>query len=219
MVAEATAAGRKRVRRTRKGSKRDDDPDSSAIEDSDLFNSTRPRPLVSKFSNSETSSTKKKTHKTKAKSSADCDLNESSDFFADDESGTEIFEPSVQLTHRPPSNVFDFGPVSQPDTGPNYQRWPYKPLLKPEHYDAWSFPDFQDPQENIFSIYREFLLPSNLASLRNVHLRTDRGLVDLDIVAPCVPGSPCILDRMCYRDRVCHTCYDQQRLRNYRGYY
>lgn len=265
MVAEATTAGRI-VRRTRKASKRGDDPDpeSSAMEDSDLLKQTRPRPPFSK-PNTKTSSTKKKGDKTKAKPSSDCGLNESSDFFADDESGNETpgstefspgpgpiefdtppgagpveFIPSpgpdagpiefnfgpLEFNHSPPLKMIEPEPVSQPevepDTAPNYDDWPgwpNKPLFPPEHYDNWIFPEFPDPQENIFSIYREFLLPSPLAFLRNIHLRTDRGLVDLDLIDPCVPESPCLLDRMAYRDGVCHTCYDYQRLRNFRGYY
>ena len=369
MVAEATTATRI-VRRTRKASKRGDDPaESSAVDDSCPFNSTRPRPPFSK-PNAKNSSAKKKGIKTKSKQTSDvkptsdCGLNESSDFFADDESGNETpgsepttftpgcgpvefnpgpgvgsvefnpgpgvdsvefnfgavsgpielnsgpgpgyveyysdassgliefnsgigagpiefnsdgssgpiefncgpgvgpmeFIPSagpvevdsgassgpvqfnpgagpiefipgpleftsgpVEFTHRPLPKKIEPEPVSQPeiapDTDPNADRWPNKPLFPPEHYDSWVFPDFPDPQENIFSIYREFLLPSHLAFLRNIHLRTDRGLVDLDLISPCTPENPCLLDRMTYRDGVCHTCYDYRQLRNFRRYY
>ncbi len=158
-------------------------------------------------------------------------LNESSeDGFADDES-TEERQPALASAFKSGKSGTNLsnlvvkrgGPKAKPGRPqPHYvlpQKWPYVPLLKPEHYDAWT-PNFPDPQETINSMLKEFIFPSpNHAFLRNFHVRTDLGLVDLDIVDPCLPGHPCILDRLCYRDRVCHACYDQHRLRGFFGAY
>ena len=156
-------------------------------------------------------------------------LNESSeDGFADDES-TEERQPALALALKSGKSTTNLsnlvvkrgapkikpGRPQQPFVVP--QTWPHVPLLKPEHYDAW-LPNFPDPQETINSVMRDFIFPGPYhAFFRHLQVRTDLGLVDLDIVDPCLPGHPCILDRMCYRDRVSYACYDQRRLR--RGFF
>ena len=158
-------------------------------------------------------------------------LNESSeDGFADDES-TEERQPALALALKSGKSTTNLsnlvvkrgapkikpGRPQQPFVVP--QTWPHVPLLKPEHYDAW-LPNFPDPQETINSVMRDFIFPGPFHALpffRHLQVRTDLGLVDLDIVDPCLPGHPCILDRMCYRDRVSYACYDQRRLR--RGFF
>ena len=207
MVAEGNNA-RKRVRRTKKTSRRD--PGSSAIEDKHEVN-RRPHKGSTAEVSRKKSKPKIRDHTAVGANAHEGAHNESSDFFADDESTNEHIEPQKQ--------PFMALPLQQGNPNPP-RRWPYVPMLRPEHYDAWMVQSIPDPQETIHSIFRDFIFPSaNLAYLRNFNVRTERGLVDLDVIAPCVPGQPCILDRMCYKDGVCHTCYDQQRLRDFRAYF
>ena len=165
-------------------------------------------------------------------------LQESSeDGFADDESTGEC-QPTFPtstigkalLTNLP--NVagdreggggFGRKAAGKPDQPPQHQplRWPHVPLLPPEHYDAWLM-DLNDPQDTIREIFRDFYFPGrpNLSFFRSYYFRTENGLVDLDLVDPCLPGHPCLLDRMCYRDRGMRPCYEQPRYRGPpRGFY